>query len=119
MKLRAAWRPAAVLILAVAASAVGGGVGVAQADHASSQRAASPHQVKIWKIHYRAHNGTSRAAWVVLPAWYGPGRNPPIPLIVSPHGRGLSGRANAAIWGALPAAGPFAVVNPDGQGRLL
>lgn len=56
---------------------------------------------------------------MLLPASYGAGNNPAIPLVISPHGRGLTGRKNAAIWGALPAAGGFAVVNPDGQGRLL
>ena len=76
-------------------------------------------EIRIVKIHYRAHSGTERNAYVVLPAWYGPRNAPPIPLIISPHGRGLSGRANARIWGNLPAVGPFAVVNPDGQGRLL
>jgi pimeloyl-ACP methyl ester carboxylesterase len=75
--------------------------------------------VRIWTIHYRAHNGMRRPAYVVLPAWYGRRNNPPIPLIISPHGRGLSGRSNAALWGNLPAGGPFAVVNPDGQGRRL
>lgn len=75
--------------------------------------------VKAWTIHYRAHSGKRRAATVLLPAWYGPRNHPPIPLIISPHGRGLSGRANAAIWGDLPARGGFAVVNPDGEGRRL
>ena len=28
-------------------------------------------------------------------------------------------RANAKLWGGLPAFGPFAVVNPQGQGRVL
>jgi pimeloyl-ACP methyl ester carboxylesterase len=70
-------------------------------------------------IHYRAHNGVRRAAVVVLPSWYGPNANPPIPLIISPHGRGVSGRTNAANWGALPDRGTFAVVSPDGQGRKL
>lgn len=28
-------------------------------------------------------------------------------------------RANSAVWGDLPALGPFAVVNPQGQGRML
>src|SRR5215208_436680 len=41
------------------------------------------------------------------------------PLVISPHGRGLSGRTNAAAWGDLPALGNFVVVNPDGQGRRL
>jgi pimeloyl-ACP methyl ester carboxylesterase len=75
--------------------------------------------VRVWKIHYSAHNGARRAAYVLLPRWYGPKNNPLIPLIISPHGRGLSGRVNSAIWGNLPAAGPFAVVSPDGQGRRL
>ncbi len=70
-------------------------------------------------IRYRAHDGRPSRAYVLLPAWYGKGRNPPIPLIISPHGRGLSGRANAANWGNLPARGGFAVVNPDARGRRL
>jgi dipeptidyl aminopeptidase/acylaminoacyl peptidase len=75
--------------------------------------------VKRVKIHYRAHNGASRAAYVVLPSWYRPGRNPPIPLVISPHGRGVTGYQNTRIWGGLPAEGQFAVVSPDGQGRVL
>ncbi len=55
----------------------------------------------------------------MLPAWYGPGRHPPIPLVISPHGRGVSGAYNLRFWGSLPARGPFAVVSPDGQGRRL
>jgi pimeloyl-ACP methyl ester carboxylesterase len=42
-----------------------------------------------------------------------------LPLVISPHGRGLTGRTNATAWGDLPARGNFAVVNPDGQGRKL
>ena len=76
-------------------------------------------RVRVWKIQYRAHNGVRTDAWVVLPSWYGPHRHPAIPLIISPHGRGIGGRQNAELWGSLPAAGPFAVVNPDGQGRVL
>lgn len=117
MKLRVPWRPAAVLLLAIVALSSSGGA--ARADRAVRERSTASHQVRIWKIHYRAHNGKPVAAWVALPAWYGPHHNPPIPLIISPHGRGLTGRTNAALWGALPAAGSFAVVNPDGQGRLL
>jgi pimeloyl-ACP methyl ester carboxylesterase len=75
--------------------------------------------VRYWTIHYRAHNGARRAATVVLPAWYGRKKHPPIPLVISPHGRGLKGRANARVWGALPARGGFALVSPDGQGRRL
>src|ERR1041384_4717208 len=55
----------------------------------------SSQEVKIWKIQYTAHNGAHRLAYVVLPAWYGPGSNPTIPLVISPHGRGGNGKTNA------------------------
>jgi pimeloyl-ACP methyl ester carboxylesterase len=76
-------------------------------------------KIAIWTIHYRAHNGARRAAYVVLPRWYGPRAHPRIPLVISPHGRGISGRANAFLWRGLPAVGNFAVVSPEGQGRKL
>ena len=74
-------------------------------------------QVKVVTIHYKTHDGYRRAAYVVLPDWYGPGNNPPLPLIISPHGRGVSAEENVDRWGNLPMLGPFAVVNPEGQGR--
>jgi dienelactone hydrolase len=70
-------------------------------------------------IAYRAHDGLRRDAVVVLPRWYGPGDDPPIPLVISPHGSGDEPQQNARRWGNLPALGGFAVVNPDGQGRRL
>jgi pimeloyl-ACP methyl ester carboxylesterase len=76
-------------------------------------------RISVWTIHYRAHNGNVRAAYVALPREYGRRRPARLPLIISPHGRGISGRANIGIWGQLPAAGRFAVVSPDGQGRKL
>ena len=76
-------------------------------------------KVRIWKIAYRAHNGERRDAYVVLPVSYRPGHAPAIPLVISPHGRGVTGRANVKLWGQLPAVGGFAVVSPDGQGRRL
>jgi hypothetical protein len=76
-----------------------------------------PVHVRVVTIHYRTHDGYRRAAYVVLPDWYGPGNNPPLALIISPHGRGVSAQANVDRWGNLPAVGPFAVVNPEGQGR--
>jgi poly(3-hydroxybutyrate) depolymerase len=39
--------------------------------------------------------------------------------VISPHGRGISARVNLRFWGGLPAFGPFAVVDPEGQGRRL
>ncbi|MDX6485421.1 MAG: polyhydroxybutyrate depolymerase [Gaiellaceae bacterium] len=75
--------------------------------------------VRTVTFSYRSHAGTLRTAYVVLPAWYGKERHPAIPLVISPHGRGVSGSYNLRFWGDLPARGPFALVSPDGQGRKL
>ena len=77
-------------------------------------------QLVRWvSVTYRAWNGAVRHAVLVLPKWYGPKTHPPIPLVISPHGRAGKADANAALWGGLPAFGPFAIVNPEGQGRKL
>jgi pimeloyl-ACP methyl ester carboxylesterase len=73
---------------------------------------------RIW-VPYRAADGRKREALLVLPAWYGRNDHPPIPLVISPHGRGGTASGNAELWGDLPAFGPFAVVNPQGQGHRL
>lgn len=78
-----------------------------------------PSGVRVLKLTYRAHDGLSRRAYVILPAWYGPSDHPPIPLVISPHGRGVGARINVRRWGELPAKGGFAVINPEGQGRAL
>ena len=75
--------------------------------------------VRIWRIAYRAHNGVRREAFVAFPRSYRPGHAPPIPLVISPHGRGVTGRGNLRLWGQLPARGNFGVISPDGQGRRL
>ena len=75
--------------------------------------------VRRLAIDYRAHDGLRRVAIVVLPRWYGPRDDPPLPLVISPHGSGIEPQENARRWGNLPALGRFAVVNPDGQGRRL
>jgi poly(3-hydroxybutyrate) depolymerase len=56
---------------------------------------------------------------VQLPDGYGPGRNPAIPLVISPHGRAVDGALNTRRWTNLPTIGGFAVVSPDGYGRRL
>jgi len=77
-------------------------------------------EVKLWGIRYRAHNGVVRWAVLVAPAEFGPGNpSPPLPLVVSPHGRGVRARTNARMWQQLPARGNFAVVCPGGMGRRL
>ncbi len=75
--------------------------------------------VRRLTIGYLAHDGLRRIAVVVLPRWYGPHRNPPLPLVISPHGSGVEPLENARRWGNLPALGRFVVVNPEGQGRRL
>jgi poly(3-hydroxybutyrate) depolymerase len=73
-----------------------------------------------WRVRYRAHNGQARPAVVLVPAEYGPRRpTPRLPLVVSPHGRGVQAGTNARLWGDLPGRGGFAVICPGGMGRRL
>ncbi len=70
------------------------------------------------RIFYRSHTGSRRAAMVLVPRSYRAG-DQPIPLVISPHGRGVSYKTNAHRWGNLPGIGGFAVVSPAGQGDHL
>jgi pimeloyl-ACP methyl ester carboxylesterase len=83
---------------------------------ASAQRVADPaaSATVARLIEYRAHDGRARPAWLWLPVGY---HGQPIPLVISPHGRGVRPLANALLWGDLPGLGGFAVVNPGGEGR--
>jgi poly(3-hydroxybutyrate) depolymerase len=100
-----------LLAVVLAGACLGTAAGAARAE------GWEPVHVRVVTIKYRTHDGYRRSAEVVLPAWYGPRNNPPLPLIISPHGRGVSADENVNRWGNLPALGSFAVVNPDGQGR--
>lgn len=102
-------------LILVSAIALGLGTSGFAAAGSAAPRAA----VRTWTIHYTAHNGTDRLAYVVLPTWYGPTKNPQIPVIISPHGRNANGLSNTRYFGNLPAAGRFAVISPDGMGRRL
>lgn len=75
--------------------------------------------VRMIRFAYTSSEGRSRHGFVVLPRWYYPARNAPLPLVIAPHGRGISAQANLNYWGSLPAFGPFALVDPQGQGRVL
>jgi len=86
---------------------------------AAASAAPSHRPVRTIEIRYRAHDGVARRAYVLLPASYTRAHDPAIPLVISPHGRGVSGRANARLWGTLPARGDFAVISPAGEGRKL
>jgi pimeloyl-ACP methyl ester carboxylesterase len=71
---------------------------------------------EIRLIHYRAHDGVVRPAWLFLPAGY---HGQPVPLVISPHGRGVDETDNALFWGDLPGEGDFALIDPAGEGRRL
>lgn len=86
-----------------------------QAEPASAGRAGG---VDAITITYRSHAGRQREAVVLLPR-SARGDMTSLPLVISPHGRGGTGRGNAALWGDLPARGRFIVVNPDGDGVKL
>jgi hypothetical protein len=62
--------------------------------------------VRLWTIRYRAWNGATRTACVVLPRWYGPRKDPRLPLVISPHGRGNEARDNLHFWAACPRSVP-------------
>jgi poly(3-hydroxybutyrate) depolymerase len=89
------------------------------ATAATDTATANTPAVRTIEISYRAHDGLPRRAYVILPGWYGPAHHPPIPLAISPHGRGVGAEENIRRWGNLPAVGRFAVINPEGQGRAL
>src|SRR5262245_1573168 len=87
---------------------------------APASAATAPAQtVRVVHVPYRAFTGRVVHATVLLPASYDPQRDAPVPLVISPHGRGLDGDANARLWGDLPARDGFVVVNPDGAGEHL
>jgi poly(3-hydroxybutyrate) depolymerase len=73
-----------------------------------------------WGVRYRAHNRLPRPAIVLVPSEYGPRRpTPPLPLVIAPHGRGVSAAMNARSWGEHAGRGQFVVVCPGGMGRRL
>jgi poly(3-hydroxybutyrate) depolymerase len=75
--------------------------------------------VRTLTFSYRSSAGVQATAYLVLPSWYGPRSHPAVPFVISPHGRGVSGRYNLRFWGAIADRGPFIVVSPDGHGRKL
>jgi pimeloyl-ACP methyl ester carboxylesterase len=92
-------------------------LGVAGVAHAATDPPQLPgDSTRTLLIGYRAHDGRVRSAWLLLPASY---HGQPIPLVISPHGRGIDPFSNALRWGDLPGEGGFAVVNPAGPGRRL
>lgn len=85
---------------------------------AAAEAKPSP-RVHVLSFSYPSSSGVARTAYLVVPSWYGARRHPALPLVISPHGRGVDGRYNLRFWGTLPADGPFVLVSPDGGGRRL
>jgi pimeloyl-ACP methyl ester carboxylesterase len=83
-----------------------------------SAPALSP-RVQLWRFRYRTAAGPTRQAYVIVPSWYDQRLDPPLPLVISPPGRGVPAATQYKLWGALPSIGGFAVVSPDSQGRRL
>jgi poly(3-hydroxybutyrate) depolymerase len=96
--------------------AVAGALVVVSTANAMVQPVRPTPLTEVRLIHYRAHDGALRPAWLLLPAGY---RHQRIPLVISPHGRGVTETYNALFWGDLPGEGGFAVINPGGEGRRL
>ncbi len=119
---RRAHLPTLAAAVAAAALAAGAGsllLGKTATDRSEAVPRATAPGIHVTTITYRSHDGVRREATVILPASYGPNDRAPIPLVISPHGRNVTGRENARYWGTLPAVGRFAVVSPDGRGRRL
>src|SRR3954471_42381 len=100
-------------ILAAAATLAASAAVLVPASQTADELPVSTRSVEI---SYTAHDGGESHATVLLPASYDGG---PMPLVISPHGRGLHGSEDARLWGDLPARLGFAVVNPDGAGARL
>jgi poly(3-hydroxybutyrate) depolymerase len=93
---------------------------IAAVAAATAAAASTAHAgVRTLTFAYRSSAGVPATAYLVLPSWYGPRRHPAVPFVISPHGRGVSGRYNLRFWGAIADRGPFVVVSPDGHGRKL
>jgi poly(3-hydroxybutyrate) depolymerase len=87
---------------------------------ASAPAPRSTCQVTKLTLHYTANGGFRRILNVELPAWYGPKRHPPIPLVIAAHGSGPGPFLELPrAWGDLPTRGNFAIAFPEGQGREL
>ena len=80
---------------------------------------ARPHKVRMLSFGYRAWNGATCYALVVVPAWYRKAGRPPLPLVISSHGRGGPAQAPVRRWRDLEARDGFILVAPSGQGRRI
>src|SRR5215470_888704 len=66
-----------------------------------------------WRaVHFRDPSGSRAVLLVGMPDWYGPQRNPALPLVISPHARGGNPYKNKRRWGDLPGREGLIVLDP-------
>jgi poly(3-hydroxybutyrate) depolymerase len=70
---------------------------------------------RLARVAYTSRDGRARVAYVLAPRAR---PNGPVPLVIAPHGRGGGPKHACAAWGDLPGYAHFAVVCPQGQGRV-
>ena len=103
-------RPVAAVLLGVAIAATAA-VGMAAPAHAAGTR---------WlEIRFPGPGGRRDSAVLGLPSWYTPRDDPRLPLVVSPHSRGLTPWQEARRWGDLPDRFRLVVVVPGLHGRVI
>jgi hypothetical protein len=117
---------ASIAVLLTVALAAAGAADSVQApldvDNLAPARVQAPRlppDEQLWQFSYLARAGQLRWGYLLLPSGYRRGDAPPLPLIISPHGRGVSALADCSSWGDLPSVGRFLVVCLQGQGRRL
>ena len=100
-------RPA--FLLALAAVLVASATGPDSANAGTTWRS----------VHFRGPGASRDLLLVGTPDWYGPKRNPPLPLVISPHARGGNAFKNKRRWGDLPGREGLIVLDPSLKGRVL
>jgi len=70
-------------------------------------------------VHFRGPEGVRDTVVVGLPGWYGPTDHPRLPLVISPHSRGITPWQQARRWGDLPGRFRLIVLDPGLHGRRI
>jgi pimeloyl-ACP methyl ester carboxylesterase len=79
----------------------------------------SAHPTRLVGVSFRGPGGYEDRMVVSMPAWYGPGRDPALPLVISPHSRGATALENARRWGDVPGRFGLLVLSPQLHGRVI
>jgi hypothetical protein len=94
-------------------------LGACLAALAATTAASSATGTRWLQIRFTGPGGRRDRLVVGLPSWYGPRDDPPLPLVISPHSRGLTPWQEARRWGDLPGRFGIAVVNTGLHGRVI